>query len=111
MRRYLSARDRKARPLPYHGGLGASRAYTRDHPRHCLCCESAWLTGAGCSRDVALVVSDVSVLCPRLVAELHNDVVSALVAVLTPQRSLVSELDFCRTAAWTWSMRWRTPGG
>jgi hypothetical protein len=32
--------DSNRRPPPYHGGFGASRAYTRDHPRHSFSCKS-----------------------------------------------------------------------
>jgi hypothetical protein len=33
--------DSNRRPPPYHGGFGASRAYTRDHSRHSFSCKSA----------------------------------------------------------------------
>jgi hypothetical protein len=33
--------DSNRGPPPYHGGFGASRAYTRDHPRHGFSCKSA----------------------------------------------------------------------
>ena len=42
-----------------------SRAYTLDHSRHTFSCKSAERALEDASRDVARVVSDVSVLCPR----------------------------------------------
>jgi integrase len=35
-----SLTDSNRRPPPYHGGSGASRAYTRDHSRHVFSCKS-----------------------------------------------------------------------
>src|SRR5215218_637155 len=40
--------DSNRRPPPYHGGFGASRAYTRDHPRRIFSCKSALFTRHKC---------------------------------------------------------------
>jgi hypothetical protein len=37
--------DSNRRPPPYHGGFGASRAYTRDHARHGFACKSGGSDG------------------------------------------------------------------
>jgi hypothetical protein len=40
--------DSNRRPPPYHGGFGASRAYTRDHSRHSFSCKLACSRPARC---------------------------------------------------------------
>jgi hypothetical protein len=64
--------DSNRRPPPYHGSLGASRAYTRDHPRHSFSCKPSHSMDWMRRETVARVVSDVSVFCPPLVARLDN---------------------------------------
>jgi hypothetical protein len=64
--------DSNRRPPPYHGSLRVSRAYTRDHSRHDFSWKSVDLSARDASRDVARVVSDVSVLCPRRVVCSYN---------------------------------------
>src|SRR5215211_5542699 len=51
----------------YHGGFGASRAYTRSSAAQFRLEISMSGPRKHASRDVARVVSDVSVLCPRVV--------------------------------------------
>jgi len=52
--------DSNRRPPPYHGGFGASRAYTDDHSRHSFSCKSLIL-----AEDVRREASRVSFLmCP-----------------------------------------------
>jgi hypothetical protein len=57
---------------PYHGGIEASRAGTRDHRRLSFPANRAVRVVGDASRDVARVVSDVSVLCPRAAARRDN---------------------------------------
>jgi hypothetical protein len=77
--------DSNRRPPPYHGSLDVScrtRAITHDtvSPGNL-----SLLRDRDASRDVARVVSDVSVLCPRLVADAGNAEASA------PRRGYASE--------------------
>jgi hypothetical protein len=66
----MTPREALLHRIPYHGGFGASRAYTCDHPRH----SSSWVKREvkNASRGVEHVVSDVSVLCPRAVVGFDN---------------------------------------
>jgi hypothetical protein len=66
--------DSNRRPPPYHGGFGASHAYTRDHSDAVSPANRAGPGAADASRDVSRVVSDVSVLCPLRVGETDNGV-------------------------------------
>jgi hypothetical protein len=59
--------DSNRRPPPYHGGFYGSRACTRDHARQGFPANQSDLAAEDMSRDVARVVSDVSVSCPRAV--------------------------------------------
>ena len=56
----------------YHGGSQASREDTPGQSRHSFPANQADLTATDVSRCVARVVSDVSVLCPRPVADFGN---------------------------------------
>ena len=62
--------------------------YTRDHSRHSFSCKSFSRGKRGASRDVARVVSGVSVLCPRTVRQIDN-----ISAVRLPGDSLDLHLD------------------
>jgi hypothetical protein len=55
--------DSNRRPPPYHGGFGASGAYTRDQSRHSFSCKSH---RRGVSPVPARAQADVSVSYPRL---------------------------------------------
>ena len=70
--------DSNRRPPPYHGGFGASLAYMLDHSRHTFPANRTVRRTGHASRDVARVVSDVSVLCPRTVYGSDNMASSTL---------------------------------
>jgi hypothetical protein len=60
--------DSNRRPPPYHGGLGASRAYMRGHSRARLSCKLASSVCRACPRVTERARADVPVWYPRGVA-------------------------------------------